>query len=165
MSKPEETSILFDHGQAFMGAWSRRLAELVSDQGESLLQASDSKVPPLCVSTFLQIEKSGSTTIAALSRDLGLSHQLVKQRTSKLEALNLIQTIPSDTDKRKKMLALSPEASPEVEKLHYVCAQASAAFSDMYDEIGCALMPILHAAIAALERKPLKDRSQKQQSK
>lgn len=159
MSKLHPPSVLFDYGQAFTGAWATRFAELVNEQGRTLLQAANCKVDPLCVSALLQIEKSGQITLAELARHMGLSHQLTKQRTTKLEKAGFIAVAPDPTDGRKKMLALTAEGTSEATKLITVTTAAGEAFSDLADELGCALMPKLHAAIVALEQKPLSDRS------
>jgi len=155
----EHDSVLHAHGQTFLGSWSRQLAELILQQGGDMLRAAGSKVDPLCVSTLLQIQKDGETTVADIGRHLGLSHQLVRQRTMKLEKAGLIESVPSRTDARKRLLVPRAEARAEIEKVLQVMARVDRAVHDLYRESGIELLPHIKAAVEALRRTPLNDRA------
>lgn len=143
---------------AFLANRLDRLADLIADQGEALLQHAGLDMPPRTVSLLLFVGEHRKLSAADAAALLGLPHQLVTQRTELLIGLGLIERKDDPADGRRKVLTLSAKGRGQYARLRTRLAEAADAFDALFDEIGCDLARIVAKAQAALEREPLSQR-------
>jgi DNA-binding MarR family transcriptional regulator len=143
---------------AFVANQLDRLARLVSEQGEILLQDAGFKFPSRTVSSILLIGKGGPISIADIANTLSQPHQLVAQRVDILLGLGLIERTIDPNDKRRKILKLTDEGVDQFQRLQVCLQQANAAFTALFQEIDCDLSKKVLFAMDALTERTVLDR-------
>lgn len=150
-------SFPYDHplSGAFLANRLDRLADLIADQGETLLRDAGLDMPSRTVSLLLLVGDHRKLSAADAAALLGHPHQLVTQRTELLIGLGLIERKDDPADGRRKVLTLSTKGKGQYARLRTRLSEAAEAFGALFDEIGCDLAAMAAKAHAALERRPL----------
>lgn len=148
---------------AYLAHFSRRLADLIIEQGSELLTEMGLETPSTAISTVIYLDKDGPTTVAALADALGVSHQMATQRINALEKLKLVARRSSQLDKRAKNVVLTQKGQTEVKKLAPFAKLMSHVFDELEKELGCQLTRIIRRAELSLIETPLKNRLRKTQ--
>ena len=143
---------------AFLAHFSRRLSDLIIDQGTKLLEQKGIVTPTTAISTIYFLDKNSKVTLADLAKALDVTHQMVTQRIQTLEKLGLVYRQANPEDKRAKTLHLTELGAEEAIKLKPFTKQVSAAFDSLNEQLGCDLMAKIREAELALIEKPMSKR-------
>ncbi len=144
---------------AFIGARAQRLANLVSEQGESFFRSAGSVTPVRCVSALLYLGANGPASVVEIARALGEQHQLTAHRMDQLEKLSLVRREPDASDRRRKTYHLTRRGNRETGLIKERCERAVEVFARLDEEIGFKLSEMLDAAFTALSEKSIEDRT------
>ncbi|WP_375203263.1 MarR family winged helix-turn-helix transcriptional regulator [Hyphococcus sp.] len=143
---------------AFVGNALGRLVDVISEQGDTLLEAAGLSFPSRASSTMLLIEERGDLSIADITRELRQPHQLVAQRIDLLAEKGLVVRMADPSDGRRKILRLSSKGKKEAVILKERLQGAAIAFDEIFDEIGVNLSEAAEAASVALKHVSLGER-------
>ncbi len=143
---------------AFIANKLDRLADIIVDQGETLLRDAGIGVPSRAVSLFLLVGEHRLVSAAGIAAILGQPHQVVSQRADILRDLALIERSGDPADGRRKTLALTQKGQGQYAKLQIILSEAANAFEGLFEEIECDLSAFALKAMDALARASLVDR-------
>ena len=143
---------------AFLAHFSRRLSDLIIDQGTKLLESHGITTPTAAVSTIYFLKEKENVTVADLAKALDVTHQMATQRANTLESMGLILRQPNPQDKRAKTLHLTELGSAEANKLRPITRKVTQVFEQLNKQIECELMSKIRQAELALIDKPLVER-------
>ncbi|MBF7072099.1 MarR family transcriptional regulator [Glaciecola sp. MH2013] len=139
----------------FLAHFSRRLAEVIIEQGSEIVQAHGITTPITAISTIFFLTDTGSVTVAELAEALGVTHQMTTQRVNSLEKLGLIYRKPNPQDKRAKTIHLTKLGMTEEKLLRPIMRDINLIFDQLNKEVGCELMSKIRQAELALVEKSL----------
>lgn len=143
---------------AFIASRLQGLADLISDQGEALLDDAGLALPSRAVSTVLLIGERGEVSTAEIAKTLQQPHQLVAQRVELLIASGTVKRLADPDDGRRKILQLTPSGADQFVLLQDCLARTARAFGELFEEVGCDLPAITQRVADVLEEKPVRDR-------
>jgi len=148
---------------AFVGARAQRLASLIGEQGDALLENVGSVIPARCISTIIYLDKNGPSSLVEIARALNEQHQLTAHRAKQLERLSIVTRKPDANDKRRRTFQLTQKGRDEAKRVEANCHLAIDIFDTISDEIGLDLNMALDRAYAVLKHRPLIDRAKEVQ--
>lgn len=143
---------------AFVANQLDRLADLISDQGELLLQDAGLEFPARAVSCVLLIGERGEVSTADIANVLKQPHQLVTQRVEFLIASDIVERLVDPRDGRRKILRLTPSGADQFERLQECLANAARVFADLFEELECDLPAITRRVTEALDHNSVLER-------
>lgn len=143
---------------AFLATQLRSLADLISEQGNELLDNAGLSIPSRAVSPVLLIAERGQVSVADIAKELNQPHQLVTQRVEVLLALGLVERLKDPSDQRRKLLILSDKGKQEFLLLEHCLRDAGKVFLALYQEIGCDLPEVAQRVTAALSSRSILSR-------
>ncbi|MGJ8563870.1 MAG: MarR family transcriptional regulator [Alphaproteobacteria bacterium] len=135
---------------AFFANQLDQLAELITLQGEELLQSAGVKFPSRAVSAALLIGEHGRISAAEIAEALDQPHQLVTQRVDLLIAANVVSRFPDPNDGRRKLLQFTELGNQQFEQLKLRLGEVDRAFEVLFEEIGCDLASKIQSVTDAL---------------
>lgn len=144
---------------AFLANLLERVASRIVEQSEAFLEQAGIIFPPRAVSTVLLLGEEGPKTAADLARVLAQPHQLVTQRLELLFTLGVVSRHDDPADGRRRLVELTPVGEAQFRSLQAALARADAAFSQLFEEIGCNLTLAASKALDALDQRPLVERA------
>lgn len=145
-------------GGAFIANQLDRLADLISEQGELLLQDAGLEFPARTVSCVLLIGERGEISTADIASVLKQPHQLVTQRVEFLITSGIVERFVDPHDGRRKILRLTPSGADQFKRLQECLEKAARAYAGLFEEIECDLPAITRRATEALEHSSVLDR-------
>ncbi len=143
---------------AFLANRLDRLADLISGQGEVLLQDLCIEIPPRAVSVFLLIGERGEISAAEIAGLLDQPHQLATQRIDLLIEAGVIERMPDPDDGRRKILKLTAKGRRQHLNVRLRLEDTARVFAALFEEIGCDLNECAERAADALTRRSLMER-------
>ena len=143
---------------AFIANTLERLGGLIVEQGEDLFRDAGLTFPARAASTVLLLGERARLSAADLAKTLGQPHQLVTQRVNLLIELGIVSRTGDSRDARRRILVLTAKGKRQFEELQVRLTLAEAAFTALFNEIGCNLSDVALSAVAALERSSVRDR-------
>lgn len=144
--------------QAFAGARAFRLANLIGEQGEALLEKADLVIPARCISLVLFLDQNGPASLVEIARALDEQHQLTAHRAKQLESLSIVTRKQDVNDKRRRTFHLTQKGKGEAKQVEAVCRQGVDIFEGLSEEMGFDLNMVLNRAYALLQQRPLINR-------
>ena len=145
----------------FLGRAVERLSDLIAEQCEAILRDHGVTIPVKSCSLVSVLAQLGTGTAADLSRQLGVSHQLVLQKIPKLAKLGLVTSARDRDDARKRAFSLTAQGRHQLEQFQHCRTLILQAYDGLFAEVGNLTDAILQAT-SALHRQPLGDRIAKQ---
>lgn len=144
--------------QAFVGKHADDLGNLISLQIKPLYESLGIVVPVKSVSIVYQLSQASQASLADLSKALGQSHQLVKQKIPKLLKAGIIHAQQDPADKRKTLYTLTNLGQQQAVLLQQHSLEQ--VYQHLSAEIGADLGQVLTQAIAGLKDRDLLARFQ-----
>ncbi|AOT11138.1 MarR family winged helix-turn-helix transcriptional regulator [Pseudoalteromonas luteoviolacea] len=141
--------------QAFLAHFCRRLSDLISEQGTTVLQRYGITAPSTAISSMYYLEQNNGVTVAELAAALCVTHQMATQRIHILIKLNLVCRKPNPKDKRAKTLHLTDLGKQEVMQLKPLTSKMTEVFTDLIQQIECDLLQKVREAEKVLIETPL----------
>lgn len=142
----------------FIASQLRSLADLISEQGELLLQDAGLEFPARAVSSVLLIGERGEISTADIAKVLKQPHQLVTQRIDILITSGIVERFADAQDGRRKILRLTPRGKVQFELLQERLAKVSRVFADMFEHLQCDLPEITNRVTTELDNRSVLDR-------
>ncbi|NRD90741.1 hypothetical protein C8024_16755 [Sphingopyxis sp. BSNA05] len=143
---------------AFVANQLMRLADLISDQGELLLQDAGIEFPARAVSYILLIGERRKISTADIAKLLRQPHQVATQRVELLITSAIVERIADPQDGRRKILRLTPSGIEQFGRLQACLEKAARAFAGLFEEIECDMPAITRRATEALEQRSVLER-------
>lgn len=143
---------------AFLAHFSRRLSELIIEQGTNIVESYGITTPTTAISSIYFLMAQNKATVADLAEALEVTHQMATQRVNVLEKLGLVFRKSNPEDKRAKTIHLTEIGIEEGKKLRPITEKINIAFELLNEQIGCDLMAKIRQTEIALIEKPLKQR-------
>lgn len=145
---------------AFVANHMDRLSGLISEQGEVFLRDAGITIPSRTVSAVLLIGERGSVSAADIASVLDQPHQVATQRIDLLIKAGIVDRSPDPHDGRRKVLTLTADGHRQFARLQTRLETAAAAFTQLFDEIGCDMLACIERATGALKSKTLQQRAE-----
>lgn len=143
---------------AFIGNRLQRLVDLISEQGDQLLQQERLGFRAAACSTLLLLNEGTGMTIADVARRLSQPHQLVAQRTQALIKRGLLERVDDPDDARRKILSLTQTGRSQTQRLLRILDQSAQAFNQLQAELGLDIFALADQLQGALKQRPLSAR-------
>ncbi len=143
---------------AFVAYQLEHLADLISEQGELLLEDAGLEFPARTVSSLLLIGEHGEISTADIANILKQPHQLVTQRIELLITSKIIERFVDPNDGRRKILRLTVRGADQFKRLQDCLAKAVRAFAVLFEELECDLPVLTQLATKALNQKSVLER-------
>jgi DNA-binding MarR family transcriptional regulator len=142
----------------FLGAWTRRLADVMSVQGEALLTRTGAVAPAFGLSVFMELAVGDGLSAADVCQRLGQSHQRVTHIIDRLVALDLVERVVSPKDRRMKVLILTEAGQADLPRVESALKLVREAVEDLCREVGWDDVEKIGQMVTALGRKSLGER-------
>lgn len=114
-------------------------------------------VRPRVVVYLRILERTGSGTISDLAAAAGVTHSAASQTVAQMSRDGLV-TLERGTDARHRVVTLTPEATRLLPKLNAEWAATATATAQLEAELPYPLSRLVDETLAALARRPLRDR-------
>jgi len=147
-------------GRAFLARRLNTLAELIAEQGQSLLADKGGALDARLSSTLYAVHARPGASVADIAEALGLSHQLASYRIKALRQAGLISQSRDPRDRKRYVIGLTREGGEALAALERSMDAACRAYDALFEEIGGDLFALAGRAIGALRARPLKMRAQ-----
>lgn len=136
----------------------RRLSDRLTDEGLRL--AATYKVPlaPHWYAILLLLHTRGPHSVVAVAGALGIAHPSVIALCRRMEAKGLLTSSQDPTDRRKRLLELSPMAREQIGSYQPTWDAINRAVDRLIDGAGGGVLPALDDLEDQLERSPLDER-------
>jgi len=143
---------------AFVANRLDRLADLIGEQGELMLQDAGIEFPSRAVSIVMLVGERGGISTADIADALRQPHQLVTQRVTLLIETGALDRIADPKDGRRKILMLTDKGAKQYNQLMIQLKKVDQAMAALFQEIGYDLPRVATLAIEALKRNPILER-------
>lgn len=144
--------------KALLGKRAEDLSNLIEQQTQPIFDSLGIIVPIKSCSTLLTLLELKQASLVDIAKQLGQSHQLVKQKIPKLINLGLVQQHSDKEDKRRTLYSLTSKGEYQSHKIKEYLKQSAALVDSISEEIGVDIFETIDKAIRAMEGKCLKQR-------
>lgn len=143
-----------------LGTQLRHLLELLDGDVEQLYREAGMNYRPRFTPIVRGLEELGPSTIKKLAEHSGFTHSAVSQTVSEMKQQKLLRSSPGK-DARERVITLAPLAMRLMPSLRVQWAATTAAAEELNRELSTALSGLVEEAIAALKRRPFRERIRK----
>lgn len=141
--------------KALLGKRAEDLSNLIEQQTQPIFDSLGIIVPIKSCSTLLTLLELEQASLVDIAKQLGQSHQLVKQKLPKLMKLGLIQQHSDKEDKRRTLYSLTNKGKQQSKKIKEYLKQSAALVDSISEEIGVDIFEAIDKAAGALQGKSL----------
>lgn len=127
-------------GEIALGSRLKRLSDLLFAGVEQIYKDRGVQFQPKWFPTFNLLKEYGSQSILEIALRLGVSHAAINQTAKELLRAGLVSEKPSETDKRKRILALTAKGLTTAEELEIVLRDIRASITETLHEAGVDLI-------------------------
>jgi DNA-binding MarR family transcriptional regulator len=148
-----------DPGPPLLGTWLRHLLDRLDGDVAAVYPALglDEDFRPRFTPVILSLAAGGPVAIRDLAVTLGVTHSAASQTVAQLVRRRLVVLAPG-ADARQRIVRLTPEAEALLPALEREWAATAAAARAFEAELSYPLGRLITEALAALDRKPMRDR-------
>ena len=140
-----------------LGTLLRHLIELLDGAVEETYKAAQLDYRPRYTPVLRALIARGPASIRDLSEQAGLTHSAVSQTVAEMRRAGLVE-VERGADKRQQMVSLTTRAKQMIPGLEEIWQVVNEAAQELDDELDYPLSQIAEEAIAALGRRPFRDR-------
>ena len=144
--------------KALLGKRAEDLSNLIEQQTQPIFESLGIIVPIKSCSTLLTLLELEQASLVDIAKQLGQSHQLVKQKLPKLIKLGLIQQHSDKEDKRRTLYSLTSKGVEQSQKIKEYLKQSAALVDSISKEIGVDIFEAIDKAINAMQGESLLER-------
>lgn len=141
-------------GLPFLAHRLRRMSEQFVDDYAAWLTEAGISAPARGLSTLLLLDRQGPHSVTEIAGRIRLSHPLIIKLVAQLEGAGLVETLADPTDRRRRPIALTPFGRQQVARTEAASAVISAAYRELFAEVGVDLLDAAQRAEAAVIREP-----------
>lgn len=142
-------------GSLALGSRMKRLSERLTQEVGDIYKARGIDFAPRWFPIFRYIAESGSAAITDIAKAVGVTHPAVNQMANELLEQKLLIASPDPSDKRKRMLSLSPQGQKLYAELKSIWVAVHASLSDLLEETDNSLPNALLSFEKALDQRSL----------
>lgn len=142
-------------GSLALGSRMKRLSERLSQEVGEIYRARGIDFAPRWFPIFRYIAESGTAAITDIAKAVGVTHPAVNQMANELLEQKLLSASLDSSDKRKRMLSLSPQGQKLYAELKSIWVAVHASLSDLLEETDSCLPNALLSFEKALEQRSL----------
>lgn len=153
------TDVIADLGHLFLGSRMKRLAERLQAGAGRAFRDAGHPIQPSQMPLLAALDRFGPLTVGAMVEALGVSQPAVTRNLGGLVALGLVESRPSESDRRQKTIALTPSGRQFLTDVKAeVWPRLDAAVTALCASLSGPLLAQMAALEAALATKPLDER-------
>jgi DNA-binding MarR family transcriptional regulator len=145
--------------QRTLGTALRHLLELLDGDVDATYREAGLKYRPRYTPIMRVLAESPGASIRELAIAAGVSHSAASQTVARMKADGIVQ-LATTTDGRERAVRLNSQGKALLAKVRRHWAATNAAADELDRELSARLITSVEEAIAALERKPFKERIQ-----
>ena len=158
----EIEDVVKELGYLALGTRLKRLGERLQAQTQVVLEQADIDLPASHFPLLAALDRLGALNVGELTEAIGVSQPGVTRLLDKLAAEGLVQSTQSVADKRVRTIELTKSGRQLVSRARRsVWPVVEAAVADACSGPARALLPVLAALEAALEKSPLSERAER----
>lgn len=143
--------------EAGLGTLLRHLVDLLDGDVEAVYRGQGLDCRSRFTPVIRHLERAGPSSIRQIAQASGLTHSAISQTVSEMLKKGLVESRPG-RDARERIISFTPAGEALLPRLHAVWKGIWAAADDLSVDIGQPLGEVLGRAIAAVERRPFRDR-------
>lgn len=144
--------------KALLGKRAEDLSNLIEQQTQPIFDSLGIIVPIKSCSSLLTLLELEQASLVDIAKQLGQSHQLVKQKIPKLIKLGLIQQHSDKEDKRRTLYSLTNKGKQQSNKIKEYLKQSADLVDNISEEIGVDIFSTIDKAIKSMKNKSLWER-------
>lgn len=141
--------------KALLGKRAEDLSNLIEQQTQPIFDSLGIIVPIKSCSTLLTLLKLEQASLVDIAKQLGQSHQLVKQKLPKLIKLGLIKQNSDKEDKRRTLYSFTSKGKQQTHKIKEYLEQSTVLVDSISEEIGVDIFETIDKAIESMKNKSL----------
>jgi DNA-binding MarR family transcriptional regulator len=155
----ETSDSLRDERLLTLGSRFRRLGERLQSDTQAILADFDDRVAVSWHPLLNLLDTGGGQTIGQISAALGLAQPGITRAVAGLAEIGLVTVTTADTDRRIRIVGLSPEGRDFVTRARSeVWPRVEGAVADLCSGFGEDLLTLIGRVEDRLAEKPLRDR-------
>jgi DNA-binding MarR family transcriptional regulator len=145
-------------GHLTLGTRLKRLGDRLQQQTQIVLETHDILVPAAQLPLLAAVDRLGSANIGTLAQVLGVTQPGITRLVGKLETTGLLETAPTETDRRVRVIRLTKAGQSLVARARAIAwPRIDAAVADLCG--ANPVLPMLTALEDGLEAKSLAQRT------
>lgn len=125
--------IIDNLGPLAVAARLQRLADTIRRDGVQVYKEHGIDFEPKWFPVVYVLHEKGPTSVVDLAAEVGIAHPSVIQLVKELEAKKLVKSSADQSDGRRRLLSLTPDAVKLVKKMKPVWKKISAAVEEMVE--------------------------------
>jgi len=148
------------HGHELLGTRLRHLVDLLDGEVAACYPALglDDGFRPRFTPAVRALAAGGPASIRELAQALGVTHSAASQTVAQMARQGLVTLEPGAEDARRRIVRLTPRAESLLPALDLEWTAVTAAAAAFEAELPYPLSRLVTEALAALERRPMRDR-------
>ena len=140
-----------------LGTLLRHLVDLLDGDVEQVYRARGLDCRSRFTPVIRHLEEAGPSSIRQIAVASGLTHSAISQTVTEMLKKNLVASSPG-RDARERIISFTPEGEALLPGIHAIWEAVWRAADDLSDEVGQPLGEVLARAIAAVGRRPFRER-------
>lgn len=145
-------------GPAFLARRLLRLSDAFVDDIETFLREAGLITPARAFSSLLLLQEAPGLAIMQVAAQIQMSHPLIINLLSQLEQLKLVYFCMDESDRRRRLIYLTPEGEAEAAQIRAALPAICAAYAELSAEADVDLMAVIDRLDAAMARRPFLQR-------
>ena len=140
-----------------LGTLIRHLIELLDGAVEQTYRDAQLDYRPRYTPVLRVLTARGPASITDLAAHAGLTHSAASQTVAEMRRAGLVE-VARGTDKRRQVVSFTTRATDMIPTLEELWEVVNEAAQELDGEVAYPLSQVVEEAIAALERRPFRDR-------
>lgn len=140
-----------------LGTLLRHLVDLLDGDVESVYRERGLDCRSRFTPVIRHLESAGPSSIRQIALASGLTHSAISQTVGEMLKKDLVKSVPGK-DARERIISFTPAGEALLPALHAVWDAIWAAADELSDDIGQPLGEVLERTIAAVGRRPFRER-------
>jgi DNA-binding MarR family transcriptional regulator len=149
-----DADFITELGLPFLAHRLRRMSEQFVDGYAAWLTEAGISAPARGLSTLLLLDREGPHSVTEIAGRIRLSHPLIIKLVRQLEGAGLVETTADPTDRRRRPIALTAAGREQAQRVEAASAVISAAYRELFSEIGVDLLSAATKIEAATAKEP-----------
>lgn len=136
----------------------KKLSDQIYQAWVLIYQTQNTDLEPSWFMVFYLLTQQAPLSLMEIAQQLTITHSAVSQVVSELTKHGLVEQIADKTDKRKRLVQLTPQGQQTAQQLMPVWEDLRSVLRELVMSTGYDLLDVLHKTEQALEAYPLSNR-------
>lgn len=150
--------LIAELGELAFASRLKRLSERLMEDVSQVYRDCGVDFEPKWFLIFYQLGQAGPQSVTGLAQQIGVTHPAVNQAAAELIRSGMLSARADKSDKRKRMLSLSPKGRQRYEQLKPVWQQVREATAELIKETDSGLLQEIENIERALDRRTMYQR-------